>query len=146
MSYKQALSLKRFDAVVLAAAFTLAAFSAASLASSAGCRSQVRPDAFLQAVVDCRGVGLPAAQAVAETVSCLAVAAGPESPAALDCLAGVANALGATVAEVTCLVHRLATSDEGAAADAGAAPASRVSAVAPLARAFLARNRIAVVP
>jgi len=137
MSRKQVQGMKIFSHIVIVAAFVAAV--AAPLATTS-CRQGVKPDQFIGAIVDCTETnGGPMLAAVSQVAECLVVAGGPTSPAAVSCLSDLATAIGATIADASCVVAMLAappTTSDGAAAHA--------PPVQQQASQFLAANRITV--
>lgn len=142
----------RVTEVVLLASILVAATAASiGVATSSGCRTGVKPDAFIGAVVDCSTPGAVAAGSVAQIVTCL-TAQGGASPTALSCLTDVANSISATVSEIVCVVSDLTTSTTStgtltlpAPADASARVELRKFDLAAKAAAdFLTTNRIVI--
>lgn len=134
MSVRERKGLAVFSYVVFLGAVMLASFATTALVSS--CKTNVKPDQFLAAVVSCDTPAATVVQSVGEIVVCLAIS----EPA--SCLAGVANAISATRDEITCVVDDLAKQTTVAN---DSAPTPIPTTTAKLAGSFLAAQRIRVV-
>lgn len=132
MSKAERRRLSKFSYGVIVVSFAIAGAAAASLATS--CRQGgVRPDNFVDAVVDC-GPRLPAAVAATEQiVQCLS------GGAQLACLADLANAISATRDQVLCVVGDLSRTQSSAI---GTTRLLTDTPTPKLAADFLAANRV----
>lgn len=137
MSKQQVRTMRGISLGIITVAAVVGILSAAALTSSS-CRTGVKPDSFVGAVVDC-SANAGVVQATTQIVACLSSAGGPTGTAVLACLSDIANGLSATMADVTCVIARLAQSQATYGADTDTAPLA-----ADLARQFLAANHVTV--
>lgn len=95
--------------VLLAAAAILAFASVMSVLTS--CRQGVKADQFVTAVVDCAKANQDALLSTGSgVVDCLMSVVDPTSGITTNCLADLANAAGATAADVMCVIDFLSKS------------------------------------
>ena len=92
-------------------------------------------------MVECKTEGGAVLVAGERVAACLFAAGGPTSPAALTCLADLANAIGATTNEILCVVAAMGRGNPAEVGMAGL-DGPPVDAKTQAARAFLAAHRI----